>query len=230
MLCVTTYINHGLLANQDFETSVRSKIKRILIPEIMNSKRIKRSSSGGNQRREDGGNIDDSNISALQTLCTFSNSEVLCSVNNRNSRTRRTIHSEGSGDDTTSPANRIEPTHRPRGSIRESIEEIGEDLLNVIEEAKQETVRNIQRQLDRWTNHERSSVATTSIPLTITTTSEAVTTHGHQLSDHEVISGDESQQPSELTREGYHDAGCSPGYCRAGICHYDSIFRHSVCL
>ncbi|XP_067942422.1 uncharacterized protein [Watersipora subatra] len=205
LLCVSTFINHGLKTNQNFEASVRSRIKRQLIPQIIHSKRVRRNS------RNTEGNTE------VNTLCTYSNSNVLCSFTNRNGYVERSREESPSSEMTETSQ---EATSREGVGSRESGDGIDKRSTRVTEDIIEAT--------HRWTNHERHKVANSALPHTTTArTTRPIST----LTTSGVDSGVRiSESLGDVTTLPRHLRKCSRSYCfNRGNCFHDTILSFTYC-
>ena len=219
LLCLSTYLNHGLPTGQNLEASVRSRIKRQIISEISqraynNLKQIKR-------RRL-------RSTFSLRTFCSVHNSHVFCSAVSNTERTTRSVQTQSeppdqSPDNSDDTSNTESMTSSPLNRLSSAENRI----MDIIHEIEEETIETINGLLH--TNHERHSAGSSTLPSTLSTSTTSQTTnptpHQHHIGDHNIESRLEYSNP------GYHDEGCIIGWCyHNGICHYDPIHREKICL
>ena len=216
LLCVSTFINHGLKTNQNFEASVRSRIKRRILPQIIHSNRVRRNSVAEERR-------DTNSNSVMQTLCSFINSEELCSTVENSEPAEHSniqIAAESNSTTITSQPEENDNSLIPLDAPRESLESLEDNIENILEEELSEV---------RRTNHERHNTMT--LASIITTTASLPRTSTASGGTREHLIADHHAGERRYSRRGYHDAQCQVGYCKhGGICHFDPRRNTQECL
>lgn len=208
LLCVSTYYNHGLLTNQNFEVSVRSRTKRDVIPEIIHSNR--------HRHKKTRTKIKPLN---LEKFCSSHHSHVFCQKVGRN-RVKRTIHSSASYQLRTGAIPNAFTSNS--GGLLNSQINIADLRISILQNFQQQSSNQLGTNL--FTNHDRqpettpdSSTLVTTTPTTTVTTAR-LTRHNHSISDHH------AESPNS------NDPDCPAGYCRDGVCHFDYIRQSPTCL